>query len=327
MMNGALPPIHSSQHDHRHGHDHSGRHAHDHGAHHHEHTSSERRLILALVLTAGFMVLELAGGLLAHSMALVADAGHMLTDSAALAMAWAALHFARRPADVRRSFGYQRLQVLAAFVNGVTLFAIVAWIAFESIQRLLAPTIVNSRLMLIVACVGAAVNLFVFALLRSEPDHNLNVAAAVVHVLGDLLGSVAAIAAAIVILLIGWMPIDPILSLCVCALIVRSALAVVRKSAHILMEGAPDWLDVGELRTQLKTAIPAIQDIHHVHCWSLAPKHTLLTMHVIVAAGADHAAVLSATNQMLAARFGIDHATIQLDSGDCKDVECEGTKG
>ncbi len=284
-------------------------------------------MILALVFTAGFMVLELIGGLLAHSMALVADAGHMLTDSAALAMAWAALHFARRPADVRRSFGYQRLQVLAAFVNGVALFAIVLWIAIESVQRLLAPAVVNSRLMLIVASLGAAVNLFVFALLRHEQEHNLNMAAAVVHVLGDLLGSVAAMVAAVVIMLTGWMPIDPILSLGVCALIVRSALAIVRKSAHILMEGAPDWLDVGELRSQLKTAIPAIQDIHHVHCWSLAPKHTLLTMHVIVGGGSDHAAVLSSTNQLLAAQFGIDHATIQLDSGDCKDVECEGMKG
>ena len=320
-MNAASSPIHSSQHDH------SGRHAHDHGAHHHEHSGNERRLILALVFTAGFMVLELIGGLLAHSMALVADAGHMLTDSAALAMAWAALHFARRPADVRRSFGYQRLQVLAAFVNGVALFAIVLWIAIESVQRLLAPAVVNSRLMLIVASLGAAVNLFVFALLRHEQEHNLNMAAAVVHVLGDLLGSVAAMVAAVVIMLTGWMPIDPILSLGVCALIVRSALAIVRKSAHILMEGAPDWLDVGELRSQLKTAIPAIQDIHHVHCWSLAPKHTLLTMHVIVGGGSDHAAVLSSTNQLLAAQFGIDHATIQLDSGDCKDVECEGMKG
>ena len=320
-MNAASSPIHSSQHDH------SGRHAHDHGAHHPEHSGNERRLILALVFTAGFMVLELIGGLLAHSMALVADAGHMLTDSAALAMAWAALHFARRPADVRRSFGYQRLQVLAAFVNGVALFAIVLWIAIESVQRLLAPAVVNSRLMLIVASLGAAVNLFVFALLRHEQEHNLNMAAAVVHVLGDLLGSVAAMVAAVVIMLTGWMPIDPILSLGVCALIVRSALAIVRKSAHILMEGAPDWLDVGELRSQLKTAIPAIQDIHHVHCWSLAPKHTLLTMHVIVGGGSDHAAVLSSTNQLLAAQFGIDHATIQLDSGDCKDVECEGMKG
>jgi cobalt-zinc-cadmium efflux system protein len=242
-------------------------------------------------------------------------------------MAWAALHFARRPADLRRSFGYQRLQVLAAFVNGFALFAIVAWIAFESVQRLLAPTIVNSRLMLIVACLGAAVNVFVFALLRGQQDHNLNMAAAVVHVLGDLLGSVAAIIASVVIMLTGWMPIDPILSLCVCALIVRSAFVIVRKSAHILMEGAPEWLDVGELRNELHAAVPAIQDIHHVHCWSLAPKHTLLTMHVIVAGDSDHAAVLSATNQLLAARFGIDHATIQLDLGECEDVDCEGVKG
>lgn len=268
------------------------------------------------------MLVELAGGMLAHSLALVADAGHMLTDAAGLAMAWAALHFARRPPDRRRSFGYQRLQVLAAFINGFALFAIVGWIAFESIQRLFAPTAVNSTLMLIVASVGGVVNLMVFAILRHGDEHDLNMKAAVLHVMGDLLGSVAAVVASIVIMASGWTPIDPILSLLVCALIVRSACAIVRKSAHILMEGAPDWLDVAELRAQLKATIPAIVDIHHVHCWSLAPQQTLLTMHVVIAPNSDHAAVMKASNQMLASRFGIDHATIQLDVEDCVDIDC-----
>jgi cobalt-zinc-cadmium efflux system protein len=320
-----LPPRQAAHHDHDHG---AGQHAHDHHGHDHDHhdhshgSDSEKRIVLALALTSVFMLIEFAGGLLAHSLTLVADAGHMLTDAAGLAMAWAALHFARRPADRRRSFGYQRLQVLAAFLNGVALFAIVGWIAFESVQRLFAPTAVNSTLMLIVASIGAVVNLIGFAILRHGDEHDLNMKAAVLHVIGDLLSSLAAIVASLIIMASGWTPIDPILSLLVCALIIRSAYAIVRKSAHILMEGAPDWLDVNDLRTQLKATIPAIVDIHHVHCWSLAPQQTMLTMHILLAPAADHAAVMKAANEMLSSRFGIDHATIQLDVEDCVDIDC-----
>jgi cobalt-zinc-cadmium efflux system protein len=326
-------PRQSAHHDHDHGaghsaHDKRPHHKHDEANHNHDHdhhshgSDSERRIVLALALTSFFMVIELAGGLLAHSLTLVADAGHMLTDAAGLAMAWAALHFARRPADRRRSFGYQRLQVLAAFVNGVALFVIVGWIAIESVQRLFAPSAVNSTLMLIIASIGAVVNLIGFAILRHGDEHDLNMKAAVLHVIGDLLSSLAAIVASLIIMASGWTPIDPILSLLVCALITRSAYAIVKKSTHILMEGAPDWLDVTELRAQLKATIPAIVDIHHVHCWSLAPQQTLLTMHILLAPNADHTAVMKAANEMLSSRFGIDHATIQLDVEDCIDVDC-----
>lgn len=268
------------------------------------------------------MVVEFAGGLLARSLALMADAGHMLTDAAALALAWAAVHIASRPADAKRSFGYQRLRVLATFVNGCALLFIVGWIAIEAVQRFLNPVPVNATVILWIGSIGLAVNLIVFAMLRRGDSHDMNVAAATLHVIGDLLGSVAAILAAAIILWTGWLPIDPLLSLVVCALIVRSAVALVRRSAHILMEGSPEWLDEGELRRTLEQKIPAIRDVHHVHTWLIGPHETLLTMHALVNGAADQAVVLKDTKALLAERFGITHTTIQIEIEDCVDKDC-----
>jgi len=276
---------------------------------------------IAFLLTATFMAVEFAGGLIAGSLALIADAGHMLTDAAALALAWAATHIAARPADRKRTFGYQRLRVLATFVNGCALLFIVAWIVFEAVQRLFAPVAVNARVMLWIGAMGLAVNLIVLAMLRRGEAHDMNVAAATLHVLGDMLGSVAAVIAACVILWTGWLPIDPLLSLLVGALIVRSAWALVRRSAHILMEGSPDWLDVAELRTTLESQIPAIRDVHHVHAWLVGPQQILLTMHASVTVGSDHFAVLRDAKAVLAQRFGITHATIQLETETCADEQ------
>ncbi len=320
---------------HRHGHDHEqgcGGHGHDHGPHgnghghdhDHDHAAgaSGKVLGIAFALTALFMLVEFAGGVLAKSLALVADAGHMLTDAAALALAWAAVHIATRPADAKRSFGYQRLRVLATFVNGCALLFIVAWIAFEAVARLLNPVPVNAQAILWIGSLGLAVNLIVFAMLRRGDSHDMNVSAATLHVLGDLLGSVAAIVAAVVILWTGWAPIDPLLSLLVGALIVKTAISLVRRSAHILMEGSPEWLDQGELRRTLEQKIPAIRDVHHVHTWSVGPHETLLTMHALVNGAADQALVLKDTKALLAERFGITHTTIQIEVEDCVDKEC-----
>ncbi|WP_129642706.1 cation diffusion facilitator family transporter [Peristeroidobacter agariperforans] len=313
--------------EHRHGHEHGHDHAHDHDhSHDHDHDhaagASGKVLGIAFALTASFMVVEFAGGLLARSLALVADAGHMLTDAAALALAWAAVRIATRPADAKRSFGYQRLRVLATFVNGCALLFIVAWIAFEAIARLLNPVPVNASAILWIGAIGFALNLLVFAMLRQGDSHDMNVAAATMHVLGDLLGSAAAIVAALVILWTGWMPIDPLLSLLVSALIVKTAISLVRRSAHILMEGSPEWLDQGELRRTLEQKIPAIRDVHHVHTWSVGPHETLLTMHALVNGSADQAMVLKDTKALLAERFGITHATIQIEVEDCVDKDC-----
>lgn len=313
-----------SHHDHA-GHDHSddGHAAHSHDDHDHTAGASGRVLGVAFALTTLFMFVEFGGGLLARSLALVADAGHMLTDAAALALAWAAIRIASRPADAKRSFGYQRLRVIATFVNGCALLFIVAWIAFEAVQRLLDPVPVNAEVILWIGGIGLAVNLIVFAMLRRGDSQDMNVSAATLHVLGDLLGSVAAIVAAIIILWTGWLPIDPLLSLLVCALIVKSAIALVRRSAHILMEGSPEWLDQGELRRTLEQKIPAIRDVHHVHTWLIGPQETSLTMHALVNATADQAVVLRDTKALLAERFGITHTTIQIEVEDCVDEDCE----
>ena len=282
-------------------------------AHTHADADNERRVLWAMLLTGGFMLAEVVGGIVAGSLALLADAGHMLTDCAALALAWMAFRIGRRPHDARRTYGYHRFQVLAAFVNGLSLIAIVLWIAIEAVRRLLDPVEVLGGLMLVIAVLGLLVNLAAFWILHGGDRANLNIRGAALHVMGDLLGSVAAIVAALVIFWTGWMPIDPLLSLCVTLLILRSAWLLVRRSSHILLEGTPDWLDVDELRRSLAAAVPLVEDVHHVHAWMLTSERPLLMMHARVQAGADHDQVRKAIQEALVRDHGIDHATIQIE--------------
>ncbi|MCE0734051.1 cation diffusion facilitator family transporter [Halomonas sp. G15] len=292
-------------------------HSHDHAHHAHD---SRRRLSWAIVLTGGFMVAEVVGGIVSGSLALLADAGHMLTDTAALALAWFAAWISQRPADGRRSYGYHRVQTLAAFVNGITLIAIVVWIAIEAVRRFLAPVEVMGGTMLTIAVLGLGVNLVVFAILHGGDRDNLNMRGAALHVLGDLLGSVAAIVAALVILATGWTPIDPLLSLLVAALILRSAWKLTREAGHILLEGSPHDPDAATLRREIPEALPAVHDVHHVHIWSLTPARHLVSLHAAVEAGEDRQATLVAIKALLVERYGIRHATIQVeDRNDCVD--------
>jgi cobalt-zinc-cadmium efflux system protein len=289
----------------------------DHG-HGHQHGSgdSERRVLLALLLTGGFRVVEVIGGLAAGSLALIADAGHMLTDMLSLALAFIAFRIGRWPQDGRRTYGYHRFQVLAAFVNGLTLVVIVGWIAIEAVRRLFEPVEVLGGLMLVIAVIGLLINIAAFAILHGGDRENLNVRGAALHVLADLLGSVGAILAALVISFTGWMPVDPLLSLLVAVLILRSAWMLLRKSGHILLEGAPDWLDDGELRDALVAAVPAVRDVHHVHSWMLTMERPLITLHARVAPGVDQQEALGAIHRALADRFGIEHATVQIETTD-----------
>jgi cobalt-zinc-cadmium efflux system protein len=233
-----------------------------------------------------------------------------------------AFRIGRRPHDARRTYGYHRFQVLAAFVNGLSLIAIVLWIGIEAVRRLLDPVEVLGGLMLAVAVMGLAVNLAAFWILHGGDRENLNIRGAALHVLGDLLGSVAAIVAALVITYTGWMPVDPLLSLLVALLILRSAWLLVRKSAHILLEGTPEWLDVDALRRSLAAAVPPVEEVHHVHAWMLTSERPLLTMHVRVRPGADHDQVLQAIQEVLRRDHGIDHATIQIEPDGCSDGGC-----
>lgn len=302
---------------HDHNHDGSEGHSHDHAPSVGD--ANEKRVLWALLLTGSFMIIEVVGGLLSGSLALLADAGHMLADTAALGLAWAAFRIAKRPHDTRRSYGYHRFQVLAAFINGLTLLLIVIWIVVEAVRRLVEPVEVLGVPMLAVASAGLVVNIVAYAILHRGASENMNVQGAALHVLGDLLGSVAAIAAAVVILWTGWMPIDPLLSVLVALLILNSVWRLIRRSAHILLEGAPDWIDETKLKAELTAAVPAVESVHHLHVWMLTQEHPMITMHAQVSDAANHNEVLVAITRFLSERFAITHATIQIETGDCVD--------
>mgnify|MGYP006273598883 FL=1 len=301
-------------------HDHS--HDHGEGGHHHHapHVSArnERVTLGAAALTGSFMLAELIGGLITGSLALLADAAHMLTDFASLFLAWLAFRLSRRPADPRRSFGFDRLQVLAAFANAVTLMILVIWIAAEAVSRLLSPQPVLAGGMMVIAVLGLGVNIAAFALLHAGDRGNLNIRGALVHVMGDLLGSVAAIAAAGVILLTGWTPIDPILSLLVAALIAVSAVRLLRDSGLVLLEAAPLHLDPEAIIEDL-SALNEIAQVHHLHIWSLTPERPMATLHACVAEGAAPDAAVRAVKQRLKDRFGLAHVTVEAETGRCAD--------
>jgi len=316
MNRPAAPRTRPERHNgHAHARPHGDRHTHARAA-----GSNERRVFWALLVTATFMLAEVAGGILSGSLALLADAGHMLTDAASLAMAWAAFRISRRPHDVERSYGYHRVQVLAALVNGVALIGIVGWIAIEAVRRFLEPVPVAGGLMLGVAAAGLLANAAAFAILHGGDRDNLNLRGAAVHVMADMLGSAAAIAGALVILATGWTPIDPLLSLLVAALVLRSAWYVVRRAVHILLEGTPEWLDVEALKAQICAAVPAVTDVHHVHAWMLTAERPLMTLHARVRDGADYPATLRAVHRLLEDRYHVVHATVQIEpADDCAD--------
>lgn len=299
-------------------------------AHSHSHGSSSlpgdenaRRLLLAFVVTAGFMVLEVIGGLISGSLALLADAGHMLTDAAALLFALLAVHFARRPAGSRRTFGWLRLTTLAAFVNALALVAITLFIVIEAVRRFYAPQPVGGGIMMGVAVAGLLANILAFWLLqRGNEAQNLNVRAAALHVMGDLLGSVGAIMAALVILFTGWTPIDPILSVLVSCLVLRSAWRLLKESLNELLEGAPLAIDVDTLTRHLRRAIPEVRDVHHVHLWLVGEK-PLMTLHAQVIPPHDHDALLARIQHFLAHHYQIEHATVQMEYQPCSAPDCQ----
>ena len=286
---------------------------------HAHHDSNMRRVTIALILTGTFMIVEVVGGILASSLALLADAGHMLTDTMALALAAVAFHVSKRPADGRLTYGYQRFQILAAFVNGLSLLLIVGWILYEAVSRFLSPEEVMGQTMLIVASLGLLVNIVAFVVLHGGDRENLNIRGAALHVAGDLLGSVAAIVAAIVIIYTGWMAIDPLLSIAVAMLILKSAWLLVKRSAHVLLEGAPEWLDVDAMQDNLVARIPEVSSIHHVHVWGLTPQELMLTMHVTVDGEPNPTSVIRRVKSLLKEDYGIGHSTIEIEAEVCAD--------
>ena len=288
--------------------------AHNHGGHGHSHASGNERVVgMAALLTGFFMLAEVIGGLISGSLALLADAGHMLADFAALVLAWLAFRLARRPADWKRTYGFDRFSVLAAFVNGLTLFVIAGWICFEAIERLQRPVEVLGGLMLWIALAGLAVNCLAFWILSRGEKNNLNIRAAALHVVGDLLGSAAALLAALVILFTGWTPIDPLLSVLVALIILRSAWQVVRASGHILLEGAPDGFDSRKVAETIVAEVPGVLRVHHVHAWSITQERPMATLEAEISAGVDARDSKASIKKVLHDRFGMEHATVEID--------------
>ncbi|HEY4125005.1 MAG TPA: cation diffusion facilitator family transporter [Rhizomicrobium sp.] len=299
------------------GHDHAGHHHdHGHGGHHHG-TTDERRMGIAFAIIFVFMLVDVAGGLFSGSLALLADAGHMVSDAAALGIGWLALRVGKRPADAARTFGYRRLEVLAAFVNGLSLFVVAGWVVFEAVQRFATPHPILGGAMLIVAIAGTLANVLAFFVLSGGNQENLNIKSAWTHLLGDVLGQIAAIVAAGIILLTSWYPIDPILSVIVALLILKSAYGIVRSSGHILLEGAPPGLDLGAMETDLNSVLPHSAGVHHLHAWSLTAEEPLLTLHVSCGEQDDWKALLVLLRERLHERYGIAHSVIQVEPPGC----------
>jgi cobalt-zinc-cadmium efflux system protein len=280
------------------------------------------------------MVAEFAGGLISGSLALIADAGHMLTDAAGLVLAWLGLRLSRRPADRKRSYGYDRFGVLIAFANGLLLFLVAGWIIWEAADRILNPSPILGGVMLWVAIAGLAVNAGILWTLHGGEHDNLNMRAAVLHVVGDLLGSAGAIAAAVIILLTGWTLADPLLSVLVSVLILGSAWRIVRESAHILLEGTPSGLDARAIAEDLKMTVPSVVDVHHVHVWSLSQQRPMITLHARVESADAARSAVDAIKARLRQTFGIGHATVEIEIGssgrgeDCSssDSSCHPTR-
>ena len=292
-------------------------HSHDHG-HDHSHvptvtSANQRKILISFVLIFTFMIVEAVGGVISGSLALLADAGHMLTDAMALALAYMAFRFGSRAADSKRTFGYLRFEVLAGFINAVTLFAIVAWIVYEAWGRLQAPPVILAGPMMIVAVLGLLINLLVLWIMTRGDTEHVNVKGAILHVIGDPLGSVGAILAAVIIYLTGWTPIDPILSVLVAALILRSAWKLLAKSIHILLEGAPEDASPEKVEQGLMSAVPGLAAVSHVHVWQLTSGRTMATLHVRPNVDEEARAVVKRVEAVLREQFSIEHATVGID--------------
>lgn len=282
--------------------------------------AGQRRLLTVLGMVAAFLVVEVIGGLLTNSLALLADAGHMFTDAAGIGLALLAIWFAQRAATAEKSFGYYRVEIFAAVVNAVILFGIAAYILYEAIQRFAAPPDVIGLPMLGIASVGLVVNLVSMRLLQAGAETSLNLRGAYLELLGDLLGSVAVLVAGVVIIFTGWTPIDPIASVVIAGLILPRTWSLLRDAVDVLLQATPKGVDLDEVRQHLLRA-EDVDDIHDLHAWTLTSGINVVSAHVVMRPGADPAQVLDEVCACLTDDFDMEHSTIQLESGDRQRVE------
>ena len=311
-MSGFHHHSHSKKHSHSHHKSDPTLHAHKQGDAKHSHSkeiSNQNLLLIALVLTLGFSGVEGAAAYFAGSLALISDAGHMVTDAAALGLALLAQIIARRPPSPKHSFGFGRAEALAAFVNGIAMLALVAWIVFEAIGRFYTPHTVDGFTVSVVAAIGLVMNIIV-AWVLSHDKHSVNTRAALVHVMGDLLGSVGALLAGLIIQFTGWMPADALLSIFVSLLILKSTFSILHESYHFLMEGVPLHIDYLQVGADLKN-VPGVLAVHDLHVWEMTPSFPALIGHIEIEYMQDWPAIMSRINTVLLEKHGIDHVTLQ----------------
>jgi cobalt-zinc-cadmium efflux system protein len=292
----------------------SHHHGHSHDHHHgHSHTGNKKALMGAFILIAAFMVVEVAGGLMTNSLALLSDAGHMLSDAASLGLSFFALKLGEREVTRDKTFGYKRFEIIAAGLNGITLVVVSIYIFYEAIQRFFAPPEVQSQGMLVISSLGLIVNIIAaWMLMKGDKEDNLNVRSAFLHVLGDLLGSVGAIAAALLILFFDWRLADPIASVIVAVLIIVSGWRVMKESFQILMEGAPAQMDMSQIRDALCN-LPLVKEVHDLHVWTITSGYPVLSCHITISEQAVHDEILLQTQKILHDQFDIEHSTIQVE--------------
>ena len=312
-------------HDHHHADHHAGHgahpaheHRHGRGGHDHAREAGEHRLLIALLILGSFTVVEGVGGYFANSIALLAEAAHMLADSASLVVALVAIRWGRRPPDERRTYGHRRYQPLAAFMNGQALLLLTVWVVYEAIRRLMELPHVNGTWMLAIALIGGIANFAAFLALSGA--RSLNERGARAHVLSDLLGSAAATLAALLILIKGWTVVDPLLSLAVSALILRSAWALTRESADVLLQSVPAGFDVKHIEAELIGHVPGLVEVHHVHVWSMTGERPTITLHACVEAGVQGIGVPKLIHTRLQERLQVEHTTVQIEELDSCDT-------
>jgi len=300
-------------HDHNHD-DHKHNHSHSHAGHSHAHNANKRALTISFLLIAGFMFVEFIGGYLTHSLALISDAGHMLSDAVALGLSLSALIFGARAATSSKTYGYKRFEILAALLNGIVLVLLAVFIFKEAIERLSDPPQVMGQGMMIISVIGLIINIIVAYILHSQgsTEDNLNVRSAFLHVIGDLLGSVGAIVAAILIMLFGWYIADSIASMVVSILVLYSGWNVLKESVNILMEAKPSNIDSEKVIKILKS-IDGVKDIHDLHIWMITSDFSVMTVHLKVKENADRDLILEKAKQTIDKEFGIKHVTIQIE--------------
>jgi len=298
-------------------------HRHAHGAHAHTHDAlsarGRRRLLLVLVLTAVYMLAEAAGGWVTGSLALLADAGHMFADVAAIALALVAARFGARPASPTKTYGYYRLEILAAFINGVTLAAVSLFILYDAYGRWLAPPVLErGGLMTAVAAGGLLVNLVCAWLLHGDHERDMNVRGAWLHVIGDALGSLGAIAAGALVMLKGWHAADPLFSALIAVLIIWSSWNLIREATNILLEGTPAHINLAAVE-DIILSTDGVEDVHDLHVWTITSGREALSAHVRHTHVAVPAELLRSLRSQLHDQFGVDHLTIQMETGDFED--------